>query len=122
MPSLATCLGLDYQKEEDTVTRFPSPFAALTQLFARAFTILGDRDGAGGRSAFVVGVSRSKPRRSSRAPASQAQDAATPNGPDPLAQSSEESATPRRRRFTDAPWASIDTPEPERARHATRNE
>jgi hypothetical protein len=61
------------------VTRLPSPFAALTQLFAKAFTILGDRDGAGGRSAFVVGVARSKTRRSSRAPASQAQEPATPN-------------------------------------------
>jgi hypothetical protein len=28
------------------MTRFPNPFAAVTELVARAFTIIGDRGGA----------------------------------------------------------------------------
>jgi len=60
------------------MTRFPNPFTAVTQVIAKAFAVLGDRDGVGGRSAFVVGVPRSKMRRSPRAPAPRAHEASTP--------------------------------------------
>jgi hypothetical protein len=104
------------------VTRIPSPFAALTQLFAKAFTILGDRDGAGGRSAIIVGGSRSKTRRSSRAPASQAQEAATPNSSDPSAGSTETSGRLHQRRVTDSGSVSVRARESDLTTHATRKE
>jgi len=50
------------------VTRFRNPFASLSDLVAKAFTIIGDRDAARGRGAFIVRLSHPKTRRSSRAP------------------------------------------------------
>jgi hypothetical protein len=103
------------------VTRFPNPFTALTQLFVKAFATLADRDGSGGRSAFVVGVSRSKMRRSSRASTSQAQEASTLSA-GPSATSTGTYGTLHRRRFADPRWASIRASESDLTTHATRKE
>ena len=104
------------------MTRFPNPFTTVTQLIGKAFATLGDRDGAGGRGAFVVGVSRSKTRRSSRAPTSQAQEALTPNSSDPSARSPEKSETLHERRFTDSRWASNRAGESDLTTDPTRKE
>lgn len=44
------------------MTRYPNPFAALSELITRAFATLGDRDNPGGRNAFVVYSPRARER------------------------------------------------------------
>ena len=83
------------------MTRFPNPFAAIPELVAKAFTILGNRDGAEGRSPFVVGVSRSPMPRASRAPTPRELAASTPVGSNPNARRAEQAGTSHQRRFTD---------------------
>jgi hypothetical protein len=81
------------------VTRFPNPFTAVSELVAKAFATLGDRDGVGGRSAFVVGLSHPRARRSSPPSTPPAQAASTPDGSESGTTST---ATTHRRRHTDA--------------------
>jgi len=64
------------------MTRFPNPFAAVTQVIGRAFAILGDRDGAGSHGTFAAAVPRSKTRRSPRAPTPRTHDASAPGSSD----------------------------------------
>jgi hypothetical protein len=100
------------------MTGLPNPLAAMTQLFAKAFAALAERDGAGGRNAFVVTVDRSKPRRSVPATTSHTHEPSTHNSPGPSARSAREPGISRQRRFTDARWASIRACEPELTTHA----
>ena len=84
------------------MTRFPNPFTAVSELVAKAFATLGDRDGAGGRSAFVVGLSHPRARRSSPPSTPPAQAVSMPDGSESSATSTGNSATTHRRRHTDA--------------------
>jgi len=53
-------------RRRNTVIRFPNPFTALSEIVAKAFAIVGDRDRAGGRGAFGVGLSHTSTRRRAR--------------------------------------------------------
>ena len=48
---------------------FPNPLASVSELVARAFAIVGDRDGIDGRRPFGVELSRLRSRRQTQSPA-----------------------------------------------------
>jgi hypothetical protein len=62
------------------MTRFPNPFTAVSEIVAKAFAIVGDRDGAGRRDGFGIGLSHARSRRPAHTPASQAQAPSTRDG------------------------------------------
>ena len=45
------------------MTRFPNPFASALEIVAKAFAIVGDRDGAGRRDGFGIGLPHTRARR-----------------------------------------------------------
>ena len=49
--------------------RFPNPLASVSELVAKAFAIVGDRDGIDGRRPFGVELSRLRSRRPTPSPA-----------------------------------------------------
>jgi len=83
------------------MTRYLNPFAFFAELIAKAFATLDDRDNAGGRSALVAVPSRSRARRSSRAPTPQTQATSIPGSAELIARSTEKSGSMPRRRHTD---------------------
>lgn len=82
------------------MSRFPNPFAAVTDLVAKAFATMGDRDGPGGR-AFVVGLSRPRTRHASHTPTPQS-TASPANNVEATAPSAETSRTMPHRRHMDS--------------------
>jgi hypothetical protein len=45
------------------MTRFPNPFASALEIVAKAFAIVGARDGAGTRDGFGIGLPHTRARR-----------------------------------------------------------
>ena len=84
------------------MTRYPNPFAALSELIIKAFATLGDRDNPGGQNAFVVFPPRARGRHLSTAQNSRAGAPSTPLGAQPNARPNEKSESMQRRRHTDA--------------------
>ena len=83
------------------MTRYPNPFAALSELITKAFETLGDRDNPGGRNAFVVFPPRARRRDVSTAQALRATAPSIPHGTQQSARPNEKSETMHRRRHTD---------------------
>jgi hypothetical protein len=83
------------------MTRYPNPFAALSELLTKAFATLRDRDNLGGQNAFVVFPPRVPSRHSSTAQTPRAGAPSSPHGPQPNARPNERSESMHRRRHTD---------------------
>jgi hypothetical protein len=45
------------------VISFPNPLAAVSQMVAKAFAIIGDRDSLGGRQSFGISLPLHQPQR-----------------------------------------------------------
>ena len=73
------------------MTRYPNPFAALSELITKAFATLGDRDNPGGRNAFVVFSPRARRRHLSTPETPRARASSTPHGAQPNARPNEKS-------------------------------
>jgi hypothetical protein len=83
------------------MTRYPNPFAALSELITRAFATLGERDNPGGRNAFVIRPPRSRARQFSTSQTPRAGASSTTHGDRQSAKPNAKSETARRRRHTD---------------------
>ena len=83
------------------MTRYPNPFAALSELITRAFATLGDRDNPGGRNAFVVFRPRARGRPHSAAQTPSASVPSAQHGTQHSARPNERMNTMHRRRHTD---------------------
>ena len=79
------------------MTRYPNPFAALSELITKAFATLGDRDNPGGQNAFVVFPSRARGRHMSASMTPRATPHTTEHGGRPV----ERSESMQRRRHDD---------------------
>jgi len=77
------------------VIRFPNPFTAVSEIVAKAFTIIGDRDAAGGRGRFGVRLSNPRIRRPARAPTPNAEAGSTGDRPESSARPTEKTGTSR---------------------------
>ena len=69
------------------MTRYPNPFAALSELITKAFATLGDRDNPGGQNAFVVFPSRARGRPMSASQTPRATPRTTEHGGRPVGRS-----------------------------------
>ena len=73
--------------------RFPNPLASVSELVAKAFAIVGDRDGVDGRKPFGVELSRLRSRRPTQSPAPHREAASSRDGAESSATSTEKPKT-----------------------------
>jgi hypothetical protein len=84
-------------EEMDTMTRYPNPFRAFAGLIANAFAALDERDHGGWRRPISVVPSRSRARRLSRTPTTQAKTTSPSDPAEQKARAIDESETMLRR-------------------------
>ena len=88
------------------MTRYPNPLVAVSDLIAKAFAVLADRDNPGGRSAFVVMSPRSRSRHVPTPQAPGEKAPLSPHGVEDRARPVANMEGMRRRPHTDARSAS----------------
>ena len=73
--------------------RFPNPLTSVSELVAKAFAIVGDRDGVDGRRPFGIELPRTGPRRPTRSQTPRRETASSREGAESSATSAEKPET-----------------------------